>query len=307
MLDLFGWLILLFYYFCLIHICLSPKLFYTVHIVAPKKQHHKFTREKQFETLEPTGSTRCWTIYVNTASSSMFSHSNGGLCKEAQHPADSGLNAEGPIFFNYHEFAENYYADLDAPQDLKEHDEEHGLCITHFPNVYVPGNSPEFQTTRIVRVPRRFESTLDCPVMSTLLPGVEPGAISGDINFQPHGYFDDDCQLFGYSSVSPLSGLLRQEKFEEVVSTINNYLQSAFYIYSWFNLMDFFLEVVSLGLWRLVSKHIIKHPLLYLEDYVDQVNESEEFKERGVKIISPRRSGYLSVCVALETWLLLLY
>lgn len=237
--------------------------------------------------------------FSGTVSSEVASHSGTRSPEQVSEAAGPNLNVEGPIFFNYHEFGESYYADLDTPQDLKEHDDDHGLCITHFPNVYVAADSPDFQTTRIVRIPRRFETTLNCPYISTVLPGVEPGAILGDPNFHPHGYFDDDSQLFGYSSVSPLSGLLSQQQFEDIVCTINNYLKSAFYIYSWFNLVDFFLELVSLGLWRLVSKFFIRHPLLKLEDYVKQVNERQELQERGVKIISPRRSGYLSVCAVL--------
>lgn len=205
-----------------------------------------------------------------------------------------------PIFFNYHEFGERYYADVNSQYQLKEHDEDHALCMTHFPNVYVARGSPEFETTRIVRVPRRFEDTLDCPCFSTVIPGMEPGAITGEPVFQPLGVFDEDCQLFGYSSASPLTQLLSVEEFQEMVITINGFLRDAFYIYSWFNLVDISLEVLSLGLWRLVSKYIWRHPLLYLEDYVQQINQ-QGLKEKGLKIISPRKSGYLSVCFMCST------
>ncbi|CAR26815.1 ZYRO0C02156p [Zygosaccharomyces rouxii] len=209
---------------------------------------------------------------------------------------EQALQERAPIFFNYHEFGERYYADVDARNQLREHDEDHGICMTHFPNVYVARGSPEFETTRIVRVPRRFEVTLDCPYFSTAMPGMEPGAITGEPVFQPFGIFDEDGQLFGYSSASPLARVLSVEKFQEIVITINSYLQNAFYTYSWFNLIDLLLEALSLGLWHPVSKYLWRHPLVHLEDYVQQVNQEQEFKEKGVKIISPRRSGYLSVC-----------
>lgn len=204
-----------------------------------------------------------------------------------------------PIFFNYHEFGERYYVDIDAGYQLEEHDEDHGICVTHYPNVYVPRGSTEFETTRIVRVPRRFEDTLNCPCFSTVIPGMEPGAIVGEPIFQAHGVFDEDGQLFGYSSASPLAELISLERFQEIVITINGYLEDAFYIYSWFNLVNFVLEVLSLGLWYPVATYFWKHPLLHLEDYVQRINQDEEFIEKGMKIISPRKSGYLSVCFRL--------
>ena len=131
------------------------------------------------------------------------------------------------LFFNYHEFSITDYADIG--QEAQEHDEDLALCITHFPNTYAPPNSVRFTSTRIVRIPRRFEESLEFPTFSTLLPGHEPAALvaaEGDLSFIPHGYFQN--QLFGLSSVSPLSMHLSDEEFQEIVSTINDYLRRGY-------------------------------------------------------------------------------
>lgn len=238
-------------------------------------------------------------VEYNKCNSSETVVSNLGSQSGTELPKEP-LQGRAPVFFNYHEFGEKYYADIKAPYELREHDDNHGLCMTHFPNVYVAKGSSEFENTRIVRVPRRFDDTLSYPCFSTVLPGMEPGAIAGYPTFRPLGIFDEDSQLFGYSSASPLAQLLTIQEFQEIVVTVNNYLQDAFYVYSWFNLIDLLLEILSFGLWYIISKCVWSHPLLKLEDYVQQVNQHQGLKEKGVKIISPRKSGYLSVCVYVQ-------
>lgn len=203
-----------------------------------------------------------------------------------------------PMYFNYHEFLESYYADIGLPNELVEHSEENSLCITHFPNVYVSKNSKEFETTRIVRVPRRFESTVDYPCFSTSLPGLEPAALVNDLdgkNFVPHGIYDNG-QLFGYSSVSPLSQFLTQEEFENLVNPINDLMRRACRSFSWLNILEYVLEIVTLGAYHLLCKYIFHNPLFKVEEHILYINETPTLKKNGIKIISPRRSGYLSVC-----------
>lgn len=211
---------------------------------------------------------------------------------------ESGLEP-GPQFFNYHEFTEGFYGDVGSPDILREHDGDHNICITHFPNIYVPEDSDEFRSTRIVRIPRRFDFTLNTPCFSNCLPGWEPAALNIEPEqgtFIPHGVYDNG-QVFGYSSVSPLSKYLSQSEFEKISDAVNEILGRAYAIYTWRNLLDLALTVLTLGTWHLLSRHLFKEPTQQLEDYVSQVNNSPMFRQQNIKIISPGRSGYLSVCV----------
>ncbi|EDO16473.1 hypothetical protein Kpol_1066p40 [Vanderwaltozyma polyspora DSM 70294] len=203
-----------------------------------------------------------------------------------------------PIFFNYHEFSEVYYSDISQFVEFKGHSEDETICITHFPNVYAELGSSESQNTRIVRIPRRFETTIEYPSFSNVLPGAEPAAMVNDddgMEFVPHGIYDDDNQYFGYSSVSPLSIYLTQEQFEEIVETINKHCKELYSVTTAYNLIDFFLETVTLTLWRWVAKRVYPNPLYKIDDYVDHINNSDLFKDRCIKLIHPRDSGFLSL------------
>lgn len=206
-----------------------------------------------------------------------------------------------PVFFNYHEYAERYYIDLLSPTQYSEHSEDYGLCITHFPNIYFPKGSKEFSDTRIVRIPRRFDTTLDCPCFSTYLPGSEPAALINETDqdkFVPHGFYDND-QVFGFSSISPLNEFLTQSEFEEIVAPINNLLRKGSNTYSLFNIIGLLADALTLGLWDWVlAKYVVRDPMYEVEDYVVKLNQTSMFTERQIKIHSPRTSGYLSVCVA---------
>lgn len=207
----------------------------------------------------------------------------------------------GPLFFNYHEFAQGYYVDAESASGLKEHDSDHNICVTHFPNVYVAESSLEFRSTRIVRIPRRFDQTLSSPCFSTCLPGLEPAAILSDEDeqrFVPHGYYDND-QLFGYSSVSPLSQYLTQAEFESIMTSINEYLRVIYGTYSWCNLLGLALDIITLGVWSIVARRLFEEPAVRLEKFIAEMNNSPTFQDHKIKIISPRRSGYLSVCIQL--------
>lgn len=233
----------------------------------------------------------------------VLSASNGGSTSNDEvRNSDTTTQSEivqEPLYFNYHEFAENYYADLDSAGVFSEHDEDHSIYITHFPNIYVPKDSDEFNTTRIVRIPRRFDTTLETPYFSTCLPGREPAAYTNSKQgqqFVAQGLYDEG-QLFGCSSVSPLSKYLDQWDFEKIITPVNKILSEAFAIYTWYNLVDFVLDIVTLGCWHFISKHVVAHPLQRLELYVQQVNEMPLLKNNKIKIISPRRTGYLSVSI----------
>ncbi|CCK67837.1 Shr5p KNAG_0A01480 [Huiozyma naganishii CBS 8797] len=204
-----------------------------------------------------------------------------------------------PLFFNYHEFVETFYGNLDTPNGRCEHSESQSITITHFPNPYCAIDSLEFQTTRVVRIPRRFETTLEYPCFSTMLPGNEPAAIvdaTDGKEFVPHGVYDDG-QLFGYSSVSPLSLYFTQEEFEVIVTQVNRYIAKSFRASSPYNVFDIAVGILTLGLWSLLSHWHELQPvsLKKLDRYILHLNSSTKFSSQGISIINPKRSGFLSL------------
>ncbi|QLQ80861.1 hypothetical protein HG537_0E02160 [Torulaspora globosa] len=210
----------------------------------------------------------------------------------------AGQPVQGPLFFNYHEFAETFYIDIQSDGQFHEHDEDHCIYMTHFPNIYVPQDSQEFNTTRIVRIPRRFDTTLETLCFSTCLPGTEPAAFINPEDaqrFVARGIYDNG-QLFGRSSTSPLSQYLSQYEFEQIITPINEILSQTTATFTWYNLIDLLLDILTLGVWHLISRYLVADPLLRLETYVAEVNELPLLRDNKIKIISPRRSGYLSVC-----------
>ncbi|CCK73392.1 Shr5p NDAI_0G04070 [Naumovozyma dairenensis CBS 421] len=226
------------------------------------------------------------------------SEANGTSIPPGTVETPKGKEDDAPQFFNYHEFSETFYADYKDPGCLKEHDFLHAISITHFPNVYVPSCSEAFKRTRIVRIPRNFEASLGSPYFSTVLPGFEPAAFTSENDeemFIPRGIYDDD-QVFGCNSISPLSSYITQARYEEIVKDINDILAYSFQVYSWYNILDVVLGSLTLGIWSWLSKYICPNRKLFsLELYVEQVNQTPLFKSQGIQIISPRRSGYLSL------------
>lgn len=205
---------------------------------------------------------------------------------------------EPPLFFNYHEFSERYYADVHSPSVPREHDLDYSICITHFPNVHTPEDSQLFHDTRIVRIPRRFDDCLDYPSFSTQLPGSEPAAIGcpadGD-RFVARGVYDDG-QVFGYSSVSPLSLYLSADEFQAITSRVNALLSRSYCRGTAYNILHLLADwVIFSPFLAWLIKPVWRDPALELENYVQEVNESELFRNKRIQIISPRRTGYLSL------------
>ncbi|SCU80803.1 LAFA_0C01244g1_1 [Lachancea sp. 'fantastica'] len=221
---------------------------------------------------------------------------NSTLVSSSSHKEAENPTSKQALFFNYHEFSVTKYADLGSDQET-EHGGDQALCITHFPNVYCALGSARFQETRLVRIPRRFEQTVDVPAFSTQLPGREPAALvdnANSVNFVPRGVYQG--QIYGMSSVSPLSGLMSDSEFQELVETINEYLLKAYTSTAGWNLVNSILDIFTFHLWSFVAARVFENPLLVLEDYVKTLNASPEFQERRLRLISPRKSGYLSVC-----------
>ena len=204
------------------------------------------------------------------------------------------------LFFNYHEFSETYYADLDTPTQPREHDESEALIITHFPNVYTPQTSQLFRSTRIIRVPCRFEQNVYHPCFSECMPGMEPAAIlSGDngkdetYTFIPRGIYDDE--IFGISSVSPLSQYLTPNQFQTIMHEVNALIEQEFKINSWENIINLFFGILTLGIWSWIINIWERHTRNKLDLHIEQLNQSQLLANNRIKIINPRRSGFLSL------------
>lgn len=200
-----------------------------------------------------------------------------------------------PLFFNCHEFLVTKYREL-GEEVVREHTEDEALCITHFPNIYCPQGSVEFDRTRIVRLPRRFEESMHYPSFSTELPGHEPAALQreDEARFTPAGFHDG--HVFGRSSLSPLSNYVSPEECRDVVRAINGYLKEAYRVQGTQNILFNALDVLTFYTVSLLLSYFRRRTQLeQLEDYVEEVNE-RFFEKRGIRIISPRRSAYLSVC-----------
>lgn len=204
------------------------------------------------------------------------------------------------LFFNYHEFSETYYADLDTPTQPREHDESEALIITHFPNVYTPQTSQLFRGTRIVRVPCRFEQNVYHPCFSECMPGMEPAAILSDnngkeemYNFIPRGIYDDE--IFGISSVSPLSQYLTPDQFQTIMHEVNALIEQEFKINSWENIINLIFGILTLGIWSWIINLWERHTRNKLDLHIEQLNQSQLLANNRIKIINPRQSGFLSL------------
>ncbi|CAL9733448.1 ras modification protein ERF4 [Monosporozyma servazzii] len=206
--------------------------------------------------------------------------------------------SHNPLFFNYHEFQETYYLEVGSLETgPKEHDKDHALVITHFPNVYVPPGSLEWSNTRIVRIPRAYGKRVNYPYFSEFLPGSEPAAIANAVtadSFVCQGKIPRDGQWYGFSSVSPLSLYLTATQFQKIISQINQLVEEDYQIGSSSNIVDSFLGFLTFGIYSWIKNRFTTEPTK-VDKYITQLNNSVEFKQVGVTIIPLARSGYLSL------------
>ncbi|CDK28977.1 unnamed protein product [Kuraishia capsulata CBS 1993] len=224
-------------------------------------------------------------------------NNDSGIDKSAAAP---DADIQKTLFFNYHEYALSLYQDVTAYGlgPLIEH--QRRIIATHFPNPYAAPNTADAMDTRIVRIPRSYEVEADrYPQFSTLLPGDEKGAYTdgeGTKEFKIVGCVEG--QYYGYTSVSPLSRYLTADEFLQLVEDINKFLKQSFDPLSWktflWNIFDtatFF--VFSHLPTKLLSPDV--NATLRLERYVEEQNEKFRQKHVPVKIIRPRKGGYLSL------------
>ena len=193
------------------------------------------------------------------------------------------------VFFNYHEY-------------LVPGSDDTSLVINHFPNIHTDLSSSTFKETRIIRIPRVYHTVQFpdlIPQFSCYYPGSEPGAIT--LTQLMSGSFDDNS-FNESSSIPSLESIILRSEFENIVSLVNESLAVAFNPMS---KKDVARKLIGSTIWWVILKFIefpwnlliYKRKLMELESQIDSINQINEKKGVDFKIISPRVTGYLSVCI----------
>ena len=193
------------------------------------------------------------------------------------------------VFFNYHEY-------------LVPGSDDTSLVINHFPNIHTDLSSSTFKETRIIRIPRVYHTVQFpdlIPQFSCYYPGSEPGAIT--LTQLMSGSFDDNS-FNESSSIPSLENIILRSEFENIVSLVNESLAVAFNPMSKRMLLENLLDLLSGGLFLSLLNFLgiysfTKRKLMELESQIDSINQINEKKGGDFKIISPRVTGYLSVCM----------
>lgn len=144
-------------------------------------------------------------------------------------------------------------------------------CFPHL-NPHVAINSPEFTTTRIIRIRRDWLLEGDlAPTFSNLYPEIlDPAGVS-------------------------------EQEFRRVIDKLNHDLVPIFDPYNWRNILDGLLGLITGWIWDDLGFTNAKSKLSKLESWIENWNaemEKSVGSEEGIpapKIISLRRTGYMSV------------
>lgn len=136
-------------------------------------------------------------------------------------------------------------------------------CFPHI-NPHVPIGSPEYMTTRIIRIRRDWMVKGDlAPTFSNLYPEI-------------------------------LDPLLSEQEFRKIIATINDELIKAFDPFRFQNWIDGALGLVTGWLWEDIGAPSIKRHLQRVEAWLEKWNREVGAKD-GVRIWSLRRTAYMSL------------
>ena len=157
-----------------------------------------------------------------------------------------------------------------APDTGEEWGPQHP-CYPHL-NPHVPVDSPEYTTTRIIRIRRDWLLEGDlAPTFSNLYPEI----------LDPAG--------------------VNEQEFRRIIEKLNSELVPAFNPYSWRNVLDGVLGLATGWLWDDFGLTAVKTRLRNLEKWVEQWNLDME-KTYGAddstippKIVPLKRTGYMTV------------
>lgn len=203
------------------------------------------------------------------------------------------------IYFNYNEYVASGTKGMEDGQ-IEEHNEI-SLVVNHFPNVYEDISSASYRQTRIVRIPRIYD-TLDFPDLIPQFSKFYPGSESGAITLNEFSIGEFDEEIFNEtSSVQQLETIISKEELETIVEHVNTMLAIAFNPYNQWTLMENILEFLTGGLLLQILNlfgiySFTRRKVQQLEEYIEDVNGKNQEKNIDYRIISPRVSGYLSVC-----------
>lgn len=144
-------------------------------------------------------------------------------------------------------------------------------CYPHL-NPHVPVDSPEYTSTRIIRIRRDWLIEGDlAPTFSNLYPEI----------LDPAG--------------------LSEQEFRRIIDKLNGTLIPTFSPYNWRNIVDGVLGLATGWIWEDLGITGVKTRLKNLEKWIDEWNANMENlvgREEGTippKIISLRRTGYMTV------------
>lgn len=136
-------------------------------------------------------------------------------------------------------------------------------CFPHL-NPHVPITSPDYASTRIIRIRRDWMVAGDlAPTFSNLYPEI-------------------------------LDPLLPESEFRTIIKRVNESLVLAFEPWGWRNWLDACLGVLTGWMWENIGLTNVKVSLKEIEKWIEQWNRDVGAKE-GVRIWGLRRTGYLSV------------
>lgn len=160
--------------------------------------------------------------------------------------------------------------DPDQPDLGEEWGPQHP-CYPHL-NPHVPMNSPEYTSTRIIRIRRDWLIQGDlAPTFSNLYPEIlDPAGVS-------------------------------EQEFRRVIEKLNGELIPIFNPYNWRNILDGILGLLTGWIWDDLGLTYAKTRLSNLEDWINKWNAEMEKtvgSDEGAiapKIISLRRTGYMNL------------
>lgn len=218
-------------------------------------------------------------------------------------------------FFNYHEYlTDSYTPFIDTVSSNHGHEgskssstgpshQEVSIVINHFPNPYTTRDSALYHTTRIVRIPRAFDThdkLYMVPQFSTYTPGKEPAAIvNNESGSESVGLYDGTA--FGVTSATALVPMyLSADELSEVVGTINKLSEEAAVpnlTTTIENVLDFLSATLYSRIFggRAKGSHV-KRRIAKLEEYVEKINRDFLQKRHSLLcLVSPVKSAFLSL------------
>lgn len=202
------------------------------------------------------------------------------------------------VYFNYHEFVAPGTPVFLFQESQKEEPTSVNLVVNHFPNPYVPENSPLYHRTRIVRIPRAYDigpSLELIPLFSLYAPGKEPAALEES---EDSSYGCIDGYIYGTSSMTQLvPQWLSESELHNIVADLNSKISVMFPPSSWKSALINALDFLSGSLLTTIMPNVFGNLDLEkdIENYVESINQKLRLRHSDLRLISPRENAMLSL------------